>query len=82
MCFPDTKMVLIGDFNVDLFDPSHFLFDEIADLKASHNLNQHVSQPTWFGHGKPSLFDHIYSDENASMAELQKYTSLLLVISI
>ena len=62
MCSPDTKMVLIGDFNVDLLDSSHFLFEELADLKASHNLNQHVSQPTWFGHGKPSLLDHIYTN--------------------
>ena len=73
MCSPDTiKMVLIGDFNVDLFDPSHSLFDELADLKASHNLNQHFFfQTTWFGHGKPSLLDHIYTNENASMGELQ-----------
>ena len=63
MCSPDTKMVLIGDFNVDLLNPSHFLFDELADLKGSHNLNQHVSNPTWFGHGKPSLIDHIYTNE-------------------
>ena len=71
MCSPDIKMVLIDDFNVDLLDPSHFLFNGLADLKDGYNLNQHVTQPTWFDHGKPSLLDHIYTNENTSMGELQ-----------
>ena len=61
----------MGDFNVNLLDPSHFLFDELSDLRASFGLDQHVSKPTWFGHGKPSLLDHIYTNDDTVISDVQ-----------
>ena len=61
----------MGDFNIDLLDPQHYLFDELSDFQASFNLNQLVTHPTWYGHGKPSILDHIYTNDFTSVDKLQ-----------
>lgn len=61
----NSKIVVIGDFNVNLLDQSHYLYNEVSDLMSDHNLNQHVSQPTFYNpNSEPSLIDHVYSTDS------------------
>ena len=61
---PDSKLLVIGDFNVNLLNQGHYLFDDLSDFSANHNLHQFVSQPTFYSPGiNPSLIDHIYSND-------------------
>lgn len=53
----------MGDFNVNLLNQSHYLFDQLADLRDSFGLSQHVTQPTFFTKANHSLIDHIYSND-------------------
>jgi len=55
----------MGDFNVNLLNHSHYLYDDLSDLMSAHNLHQFVTQPTFYSpNATPSLLDHVYSNDS------------------
>ena len=60
----NSKILVMGDFNVNLLDSSHYLFNELSDLISNFGLHQSVLQPTFHSPGiNPSLLDHVYSND-------------------
>ena len=60
----EPKILVMGDFNVNTLDKSHYLYDDLTDLISVHNLHQFVNQPTYHKPNiVPSLLDHIYSND-------------------
>ena len=51
----EPKILVMGDFNVNTLDKSHYLYDDLTDLVSVHNLHQFVNQPTYH---KPNMFLH------------------------
>ena len=57
----NSKVLVMGDFNINLLDSSHYLSNELSDLVANYGLYQHVLKPTFHSPGiNPSLIDLIY----------------------
>jgi hypothetical protein len=67
----------MGDFNVNLLDKTHYLYDDISDLIADHNLHQFIGQPTFHSPNKlPSLLDHVYSNDSNLITQVNYLSPL------
>lgn len=66
-------LLLAGDFNIDLLEPTHPMTRQYLDLLYVSNLPQHIKQATRTTRESASLFDHIISNH----AKQVKYADVL-----
>ena len=69
-CVPPTLMkncILLGDFNVDLLDPSSSLFSDLTAATSSFHLSQIVTEPTRITDTAATLIDHVYVTDPTSV---------------
>lgn len=66
-------LLLAGDFNIDLLEPTHPMTRQYLDLLYVSNLPQHIKQATRTTRESASLIDHIISND----AKQVKYADVL-----
>lgn len=73
----EPKILVMGDFNVNLLDSSHYLYDDLSDFVSDHNLHQFVNQPTFHSpNSVPSLLDHVYSNDPTLVTQVNYHSPL------
>lgn len=63
------RLILNGDFNIDLSNKNNKQTQEITNLYTSYGLKQYVNKPTRINSesGRPTLIDHIWAMEELNM---------------
>ena len=59
-----SNFILVGDFNVDISNPSHPLRDALDDLSHSFHLQQMVTEPTHIHNHGASIIDLVFTSNS------------------
>ena len=64
-----TKIIVTGDFNIDMSDETHKNTELIKETYGTYGLKQHVTKPTRIDKntGKPTIIDHIWASEETNL---------------
>ena len=69
------NIVLAGDLNIDLLDPSKDTLNHLSDLLDVFNLKNLVKEPTCFMSHKGSLIDLILTNKHRSFHKTQGFVT-------